>query len=47
MELKLTQKEIKLIKKALLNCKKGKSEEEIWYSIQNKLEVYIENKNTK
>ena len=36
--LKLTEKEIKLIKKALLNRKMGKAEELIWYSIQEKIE---------
>lgn len=34
----LTVKELKLIQKSLLNKKMGKSEELIWYSIQEKIE---------
>ena len=38
MILKLNEKEIKLIEKALLNRKMAKAEELVWYSIQEKIE---------
>lgn len=34
----LTEKELKLIEKALLNRKLGKAEELLWFSIQEKIE---------
>lgn len=38
MKLELTKKEIKLIKKALLNQKMGKDEQRTWESISDKIE---------